>query len=530
MRGGPARRERVIRDLAREPDGAVFEADVCLVGAGAAGIALARRLARSALRVVLLEAGGLEPDDATQALYRGENVGLPRHALDASRLRYFGGSTNHWTGLVAPLQPRDFRARPWIPRSGWPIGPEDLAPYYAEAAALCGLEPAVLGRDLAGTLGRTLPPISEEKLPPFLLHYAPCLRFGEAYGPELSGAVNVDVVLHANAVRVQVDAEARRVDHVAFRTLDGRAGRARARAYVLCCGGIENARLLLLSDDVEPRGLGNRHDVVGRFFMDHPFVRAGEVVQTGSIALDALYPDFERDGRRYRPAFALGESLERTHELTGCAAYLWRSDDQRAEATRAAARLLDASRGGRWPDDLAHEVATVARDLAGLYADLLGEPPATPPPRLEILCLLEQTPDPESRVSLSGERDALGLRRVRVDWRVGERERRTLVVMVETLAAELGRLGLGRVRLSHWLAEHDGFEPAPMDYNHHMGTTRMSLDPASGVVDASCRVHGLANLYVAGSSVFPTSGVANPTLTLLALALRLADHLRAGLS
>ncbi|HEX2484763.1 MAG TPA: GMC family oxidoreductase, partial [Myxococcota bacterium] len=301
-------------------------------------------------------------------------------------------------------------------------------------------------------------------------------------------------------------------------------------AYVLCCGGIESARLLLLSDDVAPRGLGNERDLVGRFFMDHPFLRTGELVQTGAEALDEIYPDFERGGRRFRPALRLGEALERRHELSGCALYLWRSDDHRSEATRAAARLHDAARRVAWPDDLAHDVAAVAADLAGLYDDVLGDPVGPRAPRLEIMCLLEQAPDPESRVSLSSERDDWGQRRARVDWRLGERERRTLELATESLARELGRLGLGRVRLAHWLDAHEGFAPGPLDYNHHMGTTRMSDDPGRGVVDASCRVHGVENLYVAGSSVFPTSGVSGPTLTLLALALRLADHLVAVLA
>jgi choline dehydrogenase-like flavoprotein len=173
----------------------------------------------------------------------------------------------------------------------------------------------------------------------------------------------------------------------------------------------------------------------------------------------------------------------------------------------------------------------VARDLGGLYEDAFAaEAPLPRPPRLEILCLLEQTPDPGSRITLSEHRDALGLRGVRVDWRVGERERRTLETITETIAAEFGRLGLGRARVDHWLAEHGGWGTGPMDYNHHMGATRMSDDPATGVVDANGRVHGIANLYVAGSSVFPTCGVTNPTLTIVALGLRLADHLRSTLA
>jgi choline dehydrogenase-like flavoprotein len=519
----------VIRDLRDGSGSAEVEADVCLVGGGAAAIAIASRLAGSKLRVALLEAGGLASENATQALYRGESVGPPRQPLDASRLRYLGGSTNHWAGLCGPLRERDFRPRPWLPHSGWPLGLEELAPWYREAWSLCGVDPGALAPDLASALGRPLPPIGAETLTPFLLHYTPALRFGEAFRPLLQGARNVEVVLHANATHLQASPDAGRVEHVAFRSLEGRAGVARARAYVLCCGGVENARLLLLSDDIEPAGLGNRRDVVGRFFMDHPFVRTGEVVQTGAAPLEALYSDFARADLRYRPAFALAEALERDHELTGCSAYLWRSDDHRSDATRAARRLADAAARAEWPPDLAHDVAAVARDLGGLYEDAFAaDPPAPRPPRLEILCLLEQPPDPASRIVLSDHRDALGLRGARLEWRLGERERRTLEVMTDAIAAELGRLGLGRVRVDHWLAEHDGWGKEPVDYNHHMGATRMSDDPADGVVDASGRVHGVANLYVAGSSVFPTGGITNPTLTIVALALRLADHLRSA--
>lgn len=520
----------MIRDLLDGPDGTVVDADVCVVGGGAAGIALALRLVGSKLRVAVLEAGGTTPEAETQALYDGENVGLPRHPLDATRLRYLGGTTNHWTGICGALSARDFRRRPWIPLSGWPTGPETLAPYYPDALALCGLDRDALALDLAGALGRPLPATDPEKLTPFLLHYSPALRFGTAYRAALESARDVEIVLHANVTEIQASADASRVESVAFRTLDGRAGRARARAYVLCCGGLENARLLLLSDGVERGGLGNGRDMVGRCLMDHPFVRTGEVVEIGDAPLGALYSDFEREGRRYRPAIALGEALERERELTGCAAYLWRSDDHRSDATRAARRLLDALTGSGEPADLAHDVAAVARDLGGLTGDVFGEPAGPRPPRLEILCLVEQTPVRESRVALSDRHDALGLRRVLVDWRLGEQERRTLETMTETIATELGRLGLGRGRVAHWLAEHEGFGPGPLDYNHHMGTTRMSDDPATGVVDGNGRVHGLANLYVAGSSVFPTCGVVNPTLTIVALALRLADHLRSALA
>jgi choline dehydrogenase-like flavoprotein len=520
----------MIRDFEAGLGEGLITADCCLVGAGAAGITIASHLAGSGLRVVTLEAGGLESEEVSQALYRGENRGLPRRPFEATRLRFFGGSTNHWTGLCGPLEPRDLQARRWIPHSGWPIAYAELARYYPRAWEWVGLDAGRVNLDHETAIGRELPKIAPEKLQSGLLHYSPAIRFGSAFRETLEADRDHDVILHANATHIQVDAEARRVEHIDFRTLNGLTGRVRARAYVLCCGGLENARLLLLSRDVEKNGIGNRRDTVGRFLTDHIFVTTGEVVQTGEVDLDELYVDFERAGAHYRPAFELSEELEREHELARGAAYFWRSDDHRSEATRAARRVYEAFRRAEFPEDLGHDALAIARDLSGLLGDFTSDEPEQPPrPRLEVRALLDQTPNRESRITLSGERDALGLPRIAVNWRLRESDRRTLLLLTETVAAELGRLGLGRVRMAHWLDEHDGWPSHPMDYNHPMGATRMSRDPAEGVVDSDARVHGTENLYIAGSSIFPTGGVVNPTLTIVALSMRLADHLRDSL-
>ncbi|NNL84360.1 MAG: GMC family oxidoreductase, partial [Myxococcales bacterium] len=190
----------------------------------------------------------------------------------------------------------------------------------------------------------------------------------------------------------------------------------------------------------------------------------------------------------------------------------------------------DALLGAEFPEDLGHDALAIARDLSGLFGDLRSNGPEQPlRPRLEVRALLDQTPNRESRITLADERDALGLPRIAVNWRLRENDRRTLLYLSETVAGELGRLGLGRVRVAHWLAEHGGWPSHPMDYNHPMGATRMARDPALGVVDSDARVHDTENLYIAGSSIFPTGGVVNPTLTIVALSMRLADHLRDSL-
>lgn len=486
----------MIEDFALARDGLRVAADVCLVGGGAAGITIAHRLAGSGLRVCLLESGALELEAATQDLYRGAAVGAPRLPLDETRLRYFGGSTNHWDGQCAPLEADDLEPRDWIPHSGWPLRWEELRGYYARAAGLCHLPLSGSGEALwREVLGRR-PPFEPGELESRILQLGPPVRFGETYRERLAEASDLRVLLHANATRLVADASGRRVRAVELRTLGGKRGRVEAARTVLCCGAIENARLLLVS------GLGN--DLVGRFFMDHVRADVATLLATGDPPVAALYGNLRTRAGRFRSILTLGPAARRRAQVLGCGIHLWPRRDAPEEG------LLES----------------VRRGAEGLVARLGGGPP---PEERALMLIAEQAPSPESRVTLSAERDALGLPRVRVAWRLGELERRTLEVTLRTLAGALGRRDAGRVRVAPWFGARDGgWTRRIRDYNHHMGTTRMSDTPATGVVDPSGRVHGMDDLYVAGSSVFPTSGCLNPTLTLVALALRLADRLRRG--
>jgi choline dehydrogenase-like flavoprotein len=505
-------------DLAAVEDGSVFDADLCIVGAGAAGITIARDLAGSPVRICLLEGGGFEASEASQELYEGgmlsrytERPGSLDY-LRASRLRFFGGSTNHWAGWCRPLDALDFEPRPWVPHSGWPFRRETLEPWYRRAAETCEIPPFGDEPPLPAEGPRAAYPLDARRVATRRFHISPPTRFGERYRREIVEAPNIRLFLDANAVALHADPPVARLDRIAVRAGDGRAFTVRPRGAVLATGGIENARLLLLSNHEQPEGLGNRHDRVGRYFMDHPFVdRAGRwwlaapATPAGEPA--ELYRQTGPDpvvGGRSRGVFVVDARVrEREQLLHGMVqvADLW-----------------------RWRTDAFD--AGVAH-LAGAAATLGSGESHQQVLSATLLCVGEQAPNPESRVTLMEARDRFGLRRAQLDWRLTELDARSVRRTAEIAADALGAALAGRARLL--LSETDPW-PETTGRSHHMGTTRMHDDPRRGVVDADCRVHGLANLWIAGSSVFPTCGYANPTLTLVALAHRLADRLRRELA
>ena len=481
-------------DARRLPAGRAFDCDVCVVGAGAAGIALALELAGARLRVVLLESGGFEREEATQDLYRGRIFGRSYPPLDALRSRWFGGTTNAWLGRLRPLDASDFEAREWLPHSGWPISAQELEPFLGRAGRTCGLED--VASDAAGAPADPPLPLDPAVIETRELRIAPS-RFGERYREAVTHAANLDTFLHANAVELVANQAGSALSGVRVAALGGSSFPVRARCVVLAAGGIENPRLLLASNRVQKAGLGNGADLVGRFFMEHPQLAAGALLPASADLPLGLY--------RAR-TLGRGQSVAL---LTPSAALLRRERIQSFAALVAGEAAL--------PE--------LERSLAQSVHELEAAAGAPAPRALFLLNTCEQAPNPASRVRLVEERDALGLPRVQLEWRLSPSDLHGLRRGHELLARELGRAGIGRLQLM--------FGPDDMDWpadlggsGHQMGTTRMHSDPRQGVVDASCRVHGVANLYVAGSSVFPTCGAADPTLTIVALAIRLADHLK----
>ena len=506
-----------------------IESDICVIGSGAAGLAIASHFLDRTTRVTLLESGGMTFDPQVQSLYRGRVVAQAHANLDECRLRYFGGSTNHWTAHVRPLEPIDFESRPWVPHSGWPFGLTELAPYYAKAKTLLrlperafdvealqrpGREPLRFDGDRVATVVRRIVPAQHRAL-------------GPIFRDDIAGSRNVDTFLFANVLRIELDESRRRIVEIHAGTLDGVRVTATARYYVLAAGGIENPRILLLSS------VGSHceaaESLVGGFYANHPAGWGGYLQPSGPRFDASFYQRFADSAGAVGPFLVLSEEIQRRSRLLNC--WIQPSPRMGPAATRKAQRREDISPGHTATRNLRPvvrdvDVAKLALDMDRDHAAEGDDRPRAeqPLPGIGLRIFGEPSPNPASRVRLDDELDAFGQRRVALDWRLDPRDSESVRETLRVFARAVGASGLGRVRITF---PEQGFESIrTVGNHHHMGTTRMHRDPKRGVVDENCRFHGISNLFVAGSSVFPTYGTANPTLTLLALAYRLAEHLQ----
>lgn len=495
---------------------------MCIVGAGAAGITLARELAGASRRVLLLESGGFTADAKTQALHQGRLSGLTYYPLTVCRLRYFGGTTNHWDGECRPLNEIDFEAREGVPMSGWPFDRAHLEPHYRRAEAICQVDPGAYAPSDWATREQPELPAGGSALQTHILQLSPPTRFGAVYREDLERAPNITVYTHANVLDLETDPGKRSVTRLVAATLERNTFSVTAKAVVLATGGIENPRLLLLN------GLGN--GLVGRCFMEHLAVETSRWLPADAELPLGLYKPHEARRGDYRgrviASLMLPPEVIRQERLPNFRYEVLDRTGKKQHAPKGEQSLRHLAgnlRRGKAPDRFFTHVWNVLSDLGGAAGVVRQKMGGSAPQLITLEHIAEQVPNLDSRVTLTEERDALGRRRVDLAWRLSDVDRDAIRRTQELMARTLGQAELGRLQTV--LAEDPAAWPVKGQH-HHMGTTRMHADPAQGVVDPNCRVHGMSNLYIAGSSVFPTSSSGTPTLTLVALALRLADHLK----
>lgn len=493
----------MIIDAAELTDETTLEADLCIVGSGPAGMSVACQFLDSSARVLLLEAGGDSRTEQSQDFYRGSLSGLdyPPFGLEGSRLRYFGGTSNHWNGFSAPLDQFDLQKRNWFPYSGWPISWESIDAYYEEAGALLELgEPPHANFALSSWTGKgfDLLQVEEDAITAKLWKFSTPVRFAKKYGETLRSSRNVQVYYNAAVTDIVLFDAHRSVATLTVTLPDRRLCRVRAKQYVLALGGMETPRLLLNCDRQIPAGVGNETGNVGRFFCEHPHLDVGVLHLNDRYAQSRIYY------RRKRFNTPLWGYLQLSEEL------------------RNQAGLLNGVFRLHGNNALSPTDADFMRHLPALQENKRRKAAKQRTARLVLMA--EQAPAPDCRITLNAERDRFGMRRINLHWKLGDLDRYSIEKSVELLGRKIGQNGLGRLQvlpdmLSNPAAKLRGG-------NHHMGTIRMGDSPQHSVVDANCRVHGLDNLYVAGSGVFPTAGCNNPTYSIVALALRLADHLK----
>jgi choline dehydrogenase-like flavoprotein len=524
----------VIKDFNEFSDGACVTADFCIIGAGAAGITIAREFLGTRHTVVVLEGGGVDSEADSQKLYESEVVGLPHTSVHEGRARILGGTTTLWGGQALRFGDFDLKERSWVPQSGWPISREELDPYYERAERVLHLGAHLSYHDLCASFGVEAPAFNPEKLYMECSQWSPKPNFGKTYRNELKSAANISVLLHANVTAIVTNQSGTAVESIEFKTLGGKKGTAKARFYIVCCGGIETARVLLASNRIEPHGVGNRHDLVGRYFQEHVHLQYGNVVAKNRIQLQNLFESFFAGGLKHAPLITLSEKMQVENKLLsihGTVIFEHAPDSGIA----AMKKLFRAVIGRSFSDtsELRRLIGTTLANPGELFSlayRLHVQKRAGTPKRGPIFigAQCEMAPNPDSRITLNEARDHLGMPRVKLDWRLGEVERRTVLQYIATLASEFERLGLGSFDLKQVAILDDPtlWVERAHDSAHHMGTTRMHETPQLGVVDPQCQVHGVDNLYIGSSAVFPTSARSNPTLTILALCLRMADRLK----
>jgi len=471
----------------------VLETDVCIAGAGPAGITLALQMAELGLAVVLLEGGGLAPPTPeAKSLYAGQSSGR-EYPLETSRLRYFGGTTGHWGGWSRPLDDVDLAVKSHIEYSGWPIARAALDPWYVQAHQWLEIPDTEYFQHAEPPFSNRLLPSAHGVINRFF-RFSPPTRYGTRYREEIKNAARVQCLLGANITSLQ-----RHADHitgVTARSLQGKQIEVRARCTVLATGGIENARILLNSAERSEECLGNQGDWLGRGFMDHPGWSPGIVVSSKGLA----YHRFTHHGEPIMPVLGIADDALLSEKLINCCGML--------QPVNFDKDIQQDYFINPWFDGMAR-----AGEASSYGLQLIFEP----------------SPCRNSRVQLTDNVDSLGIRQPNLHWAFNESDFHMLARSIDHFIAFLGQSGMGRLKL-HEPVNTVTTRRRFKNGMHHMGTTRMSADPMIGVVDRNCRVHGTNNLFVAGSSVFPSVGFSNPTLTIVALACRMASHINEELS
>ncbi len=505
--------------------------DICIVGAGASGLTIASDLLAKPLNVGILESGGHESrpdasetgDESTESLHYA--------ALSTSRLKGFGGSTQMlgWGGLCKPLDPQDFMQRPWVADSGWPFDYSHLKPFYDRAGKTLGLgDIDVLGSRQKIFDGRSSLIASDNV--ELCRHY----RLGRHLRAPIEKSTSVNVLTRVTVLYFEFSDDGASIRSAICVDAANNRFRAVAKVFVLAAGGIENARLLLLSNDraKKPQGL------VGKYFMDHPRFTIGTLKPAdGKVRRTLAHFDRIRVARRQRITRKL--KLEKDHHFRVQGLTL-PFETQQSEKLLNYRAWVEPCYVGQYPealeklrkDLLEYRDNAIMRGQSSRLGLLLKDlswtkgmhimRPLSLVRNFRLHHILEPEPLASSAVSLSARTDRFGMQFVSLSWQISSATFDSLKRTIAIFQGELKRTALGSLDVA---AEEWEQLKRPMWTWHHMGTTRMHSDPEKGVVDANCQVHGVNNLFVAGSSVFPTAGNDTPTITIVALAHKLADHL-----
>jgi choline dehydrogenase-like flavoprotein len=471
--------------------------DICIVGTGPAGISVAKQLLGEGYSIVMLESGGELPEPKYQQLNKGENSGPSFLSLDASRMRCFGGASKLWAGYCSPFKSDEFDKKSFIPLSGWPISFGDLKQYYKQAAKMLGLSyKKFYSKDYFQDTFEGMKfkkfnrPDSLLSGNVFQVSNVVDRDFGNKYKIDFKSSINTDVIFHSTVTELNLSNTRKGVHSVSVSDLDGNKAIIKAKIFVLACGALENPRILLTSNKYHKNGIGNDTGFVGSCFMSHP-----GVANVSEIYKPSWEECTDKDKDKYNNDYIVQFEMS----------------TQERKKSKVLRHILSISEG---------------QGLVNSLTCMLSNRSSS---KINLNVALEQPPRLSNNITLHESKDSLGVSKINMHWNnISKIERQTVVKSVKTMARELGVLGAERIRFKNDLLTGESFKIND-PVNHHIGTTRMSDSPETGVVDKNCKVFGVSNLYIAGSSVFSTSSVVNPTYTIIAMSLRLGNYLKSNI-
>lgn len=501
-------------------------ADICIIGGGAAGVTIAAHLESTGSRIVILESGGKVLEGETQLLYSAKQTGERYFDLTTCRLRYFSGTTNHWGGFCRENDPIDYEGRPELNIPSWPVGKDELSPFIHKAQALLGLnreefDPAIK----AAKHGVNPNQLLERASPDFLtkiFQIAKKRKIHEILEEKLSQTKNIDVYLHANATHIELAKNGESVDHIIVKSLEGTEFKAKAKFYIVAAHAIESARLLLVSNNVLPTGIGNTSGWVGKNFMEHIHIESGIFYPGGNFP--SLYNFHWAEKRGINANLSFSASAMKRE---GIMQYYCRFSP--IYGYEGLYNHFSSLRNRFWkPADL-----QAMKSMAAIFSDIpdslrfmggiaFGRDKLTPT-AFHLDQRIEQSPNSNSYIKLTDEKDILGVRKIAFNWDFSELDVKTFNKGQELVMREFTRLGLGRFDAPNITS--DLVRQKARGHYHHIGTLRMASSASAGVVDKNCKLFGIDNLYACGSGIFPTAGYSGPTMMIISFSIRLAEHL-----
>lgn len=510
-----------------------FQTDICIVGSGVAGLTLASEFLDSGLKVLILEGGGKKDESKSQQIYRSKVVGIEHDGIHNGRFRVFGGSSTRWGGQLMTYRKEDFEKKPYIPDSGWPLKYQDIEPYYPRAESVMKVNSYSYEDEFWNQMSVQPLPLDKKR---FTYRFSKWADFknrnlAKSIGISCRQSNNISVLLHANAIEVCLQEKKDHVSHIKIKSFSGKEATVKAKIFIICMGTIETARLLLASKSTSQNGVGNDHDLVGRYFQDHISYRAARLNPKSSKLFSETFNPFYRTATMHSCKVDLSAKMQDTLK---CSHVMGHIDNQYSEESgfyelRRILRALQSKKNPLPSPMGAWRILRYTDDIFRLIvgARLLGRRVSSKDSTFYLQLEAEQVPSKDSRVTLDDKCDALGMPCTILDWKLSGIEKRSMRKYVELFKEEWDRLDMGESSWDEKLFKNDDtWLSGCTDTFHQTGTTRMSENPEQGVVDSTLKVHGIKNLYIASCSVFPTGGTANPTLTMMALCMRMADQIK----